>query len=168
MHSVLFSDKYYLFNSFYLKYLHFVLFIYLFIMVHSVLFAILNGNLSYLVASWSCLVFLVLYIQRSNLKNAAQILLVPLKFVFNFSRFKPALIWNRFFGDLRRGLNSDTGLSKMGRGGLQILSYLIWFDFIWNSFVLLIHSAAISDNLVFDCGILSRIVSFRSSKSSFI
>ena len=38
--------------------------------------------------------------------------MVPLRIVLNFSRFKPALNWNRFLGDLRRGidsLNSDTG-----------------------------------------------------------
>ena len=36
---------------------------------------------------------------------------LPLKIVFNFSRFKPALNWNRFLTDLSRGsnsLNSDT------------------------------------------------------------
>ena len=40
-------------------------------------------------------------------------MLVPLKIVLNFSRFKPAINRNRFWGDLRRGLNSlnsDTGL----------------------------------------------------------
>ena len=51
--------------------------------------------------------------QRPNLKNlaAAQIFLVLLKIVLNFSRFKPALNWNRFLTDLSRGsnsLNSDT------------------------------------------------------------
>ena len=38
--------------------------------------------------------------------------LVPLKIVFNFSRFKPALNLNRFFADLSHGSNSlnlDTG-----------------------------------------------------------
>ena len=40
---------------------------------------------------------------RPNLKN----LLVSLKIVFNLSRFEPAPNnWNRFLGDLRRGLNS--------------------------------------------------------------
>ena len=37
----------------------------------------------------------------------------PLKIVLNFSRFKPALNWNRFLGNLRRGLNllnSGTGI----------------------------------------------------------
>ena len=40
-------------------------------------------------------------------------LVFALKIVFNFSRFKPALNWNRFLWDFRRGLNSlnsDTGL----------------------------------------------------------
>ena len=41
---------------------------------------------------------------RPNLKNL--ICLVSLKIVFNVSRFKPALNWNRFLGDLRRGSNS--------------------------------------------------------------
>ena len=56
---------------------------------------------------------------KPNLKNsscglnlsAAQIWLASLIIVINFSRFKPALNWNRFLGDLRRGLislNSDT------------------------------------------------------------
>ena len=38
------------------------------------------------------------------------------KIVFNFSRFEPALNWNCFFADLRRGsnsLNSDTDLLKV-------------------------------------------------------
>ena len=41
----------------------------------------------------------------------AQIWMVPLKIVLNFSRFYPPLNWNRFFADLSRGsnsLNSDT------------------------------------------------------------
>ena len=44
-------------------------------------------------------------------RAAAQIWLVPLKIVFNFSRFKPALNWIQFLADLSRGsnsLNSDT------------------------------------------------------------
>ena len=50
----------------------------------------------------------------------AQIWLVPLKIVFNFSRFKQALNWNRIWADLRHGsnlLNSDSwklyGWSKL-------------------------------------------------------
>ena len=41
--------------------------------------------------------------------------LVPLKILFNFSRFKPALNWNWFLRDLRRdlnSLNSDKALVK--------------------------------------------------------
>ena len=46
--------------------------------------------------------------KRPNFKNLswAQIRLVPLKIVFNFSIFKPVLNRNRFLGDLRRDLNS--------------------------------------------------------------
>ena len=39
-------------------------------------------------------------------QKEAQIWLVPLKIVFNVSRFKPALNWNLFLADLRRGSNS--------------------------------------------------------------
>ena len=74
-------------------------------------------------------IFLFLYLcnQRPNLKNLIRGLnlsrgsnlgrgsnmVVPLKIVFNFSRFKPLLNWNRFLTDLSRGsnsLNSDIGL----------------------------------------------------------
>ena len=57
---------------------------------------------------------------RPNLKNLSRGLklrrgsnmLVPLRIVFNVSRFKPSLNWNRLLADLRRGLyslNSDSG-----------------------------------------------------------
>ena len=57
---------------------------------------------------------------RPNYKiwDATQIGLVPLKVVFNVWRFKSALNWNRFFADLRRGLNllnSDSDLLKILR-----------------------------------------------------
>ena len=38
--------------------------------------------------------------------DAAQIWLIPLKTVFNVPKFKPALNWNLFWADLRRGSNS--------------------------------------------------------------
>ena len=63
----------------------------------------------------------LMFEQRPNLKNLSRglnlshrsNLVVLLKIVLNFSRFKPALNWNRFLWDFRRGLNSlnsDTGL----------------------------------------------------------
>ena len=63
----------------------------------------------------------LLFINRPNLKNLSRgldlsrgsnMVGIPLKILFNFSRFKPGLNWNRFFTDLGGGsnsLNSDTG-----------------------------------------------------------
>ena len=48
-----------------------------------------------------------------NLSRGSNIWVVSLKIVFNVWRFQPALNWNRFLADLRRGsnsLNSDTEL----------------------------------------------------------
>ena len=39
------------------------------------------------------------------MRRAAQTWLVPFEIVFRVSRFEPALNWNRFLTDLRRGLN---------------------------------------------------------------
>ena len=48
------------------------------------------------------------------ISDAAQIWMVPLKIAFNVSRFKPALNWNRFLADLRRGSNSlNSGSEKI-------------------------------------------------------
>ena len=66
-------------------------------------------------------------VPRPNLKNLSACL-VPLKIVFNVSRFKPALNLNRFGADLRRGsnlLNSNSCESDMLlfslKGQLKIL-----------------------------------------------
>ena len=45
-------------------------------------------------------------LSAAKIWDAAQIWLVPLKIVFNVSRFKPALNWSRFLADLRRDINS--------------------------------------------------------------
>ena len=51
--------------------------------------------------------------------------------VLNFSRFKPALNWNRFLEGLRRGsnsLNSDSvSFNKMKYIHLSFLVLLFWF-----------------------------------------
>ena len=46
----------------------------------------------------------------------------PLKIVLNFSRFKPALNWNLFLGDLRRGLNS---LNSDTEHSFEMLEFVI-------------------------------------------
>ena len=51
---------------------------------------------------------------RPNLKMFREIWLVPLKITLNFSRFKPALNWNRFFRVLRRCFNSLNSDSDWG------------------------------------------------------
>jgi len=53
----------------------------------------------------------------------AQIWLVPLKIVFNFSRLKPVLNWSRFLVDLWRGLNS---LNSGTGAGKQSIYYQNW------------------------------------------
>ena len=72
---------------------------------------------------------------------AAQIWLVPLRIVFNVSRFKPALNWKRFFGDLRRcpnSLNSDYELLiSLYRNKIRLPIPQFFFGFTvdkWNVF----------------------------------
>ena len=58
----------------------------------------------------------------------AQIWLVPLKIVFNFSRFKPALNWNQFLSDLSccsNSLSSDTFSFSVTTGYLVSMLFFI-------------------------------------------
>ena len=83
------------------------------------------------------------FAQRPNLKNLSRDLnlrrgsnmqLVPLKIVLNVSKFKPALNWNRFLSDLRRGsnlLNSDSGYLKSSSNSKNfVILLLFWIEIL--------------------------------------
>ena len=58
---------------------------------------------------------------------AAQLWSVPLKIVFNVSRFKPALNWKRFLADLRRGSNSlNSGAVFVNQKISTVLCFSTW------------------------------------------
>ena len=85
------------------------------------------------------------------IEAAAQIWLVLLKIVLNFSRFKPAFNWNRVLADLSRGLNSlnsDTELIKLDKFLLrQSIVHSVVDLFIY--FPILIIPFLTSDGLTF-------------------